>query len=119
MTTLQRIEAAKGNPEALYAIAVELATMNEKTERQTWLTPSCKAWEKEMGAGTFPYGKAGKALAGLYRANWSPEEIGKRLGFYIRALRRDGDLRYLSLPKFAEQFGTFDPNEPAFEEEQW
>ena len=115
MTVLDRIEAAKGDPDLLYAIAKELASLSDRPERQTWLTPSMKAWEAEMGKGTFPFGKAGKAFIALHRAGWSPEDIGGRLGFYLRSLKREGSVRYLSLPKFVETFGEWNPDEPAFD----
>lgn len=87
------------------------------SEREaSWLGPSAQAWEGVMGAGTFPYAKAGRFLAPLYRANWEPSVIGERLGYYLRDLRRRGEVKYLSLPRFVETFNEWDPRELAFDE---
>ena len=102
---------AKGDVNALAELATTLLDTLEGNARTTWLTPSALAWELEMGAGTFPYGKAGKALVGLHKAGWDSNVIGERLGFYLRTQKREGAIRFLSIPRFVETFSQWDPHE--------
>ena len=89
----------------------------EPTEaKPTWLTPIAEAYEVEMGKGTAPYGQMAKALRPLVDGGWSPEEVARRLGFYLRNLRRADELKYLSLPRFRATFADHDPSTPAFDE---
>jgi hypothetical protein len=132
-TLKAEVESAKGDAEALYRVATELLGVlrfmghapSEKAMKRpvveqakaTWLTPVAAAWDKEMGDGTFPFGPAAKALAPLYRKGQSPDEIGKRLGYYLRSLSRRNELKFYSLPKFASTFNQWNPDDPAFSED--
>lgn len=82
---------------------------------ETWLTPACTAWESVMGVGSFQPGYAAKWLAPL-RAAYTDDEIGARLGYYLRSLKRSGETKYASYRRFAETVAQWDPNEPAFAE---
>jgi hypothetical protein len=53
-------------------------------DRETWLTPIGAAWESVNGAGSFPYGQAARELAPLRKAGLSPDEIGRRLEWYLK-----------------------------------
>jgi hypothetical protein len=67
-----------------------------KPERFTWLTPYVGPWEKRFGAGSFPFGKAAKALCPF--KGRPPEEERDRLDRYLEAT----DAKYASLHRFAE-----------------
>lgn len=87
------------------------------SEREaSWLGPIAAAYEKEMGAGTFPYGKAARFLAPLFKAGWTPEVMAERVAYYIRSLKREGKLTYLSFPRLVELWAAYDPRELAFDE---
>lgn len=84
--------------------------------KASWLTPMAEVYEAEMGAGTFPYGRAAPEMKKLVDAGWSPEEVARRLAYYLRGLRRKDEMRYLSLPRFRTTFAEHNPDQPAFEE---
>lgn len=67
----------------------------------TWLTPICDVYERYFGAGSFPYGKAGRTLKPLHERGHSGENIAARLDRYIEQL---DNVRYFSLAKFRETF---------------
>lgn len=50
----------------------------------TWLTPAGTAWEAVNGPGSFPYGQAAKELKAIRDAGIDPEEIGRRMAWYLR-----------------------------------
>lgn len=56
----------------------------EAAPRVTWLTPIGEAWDRENGAGSFPYGQAAKELKPLRDAGHSPEAIARYLGWYLK-----------------------------------
>ena len=85
--------------------------------KPTWLTPIAEAYEAEMEKGTFPYGLAAKTLRPLVDAGWSPDEVARRLSYYLRDLRRKDEVQYLSLPRFKSTFASWDPSTPAFRDE--
>lgn len=84
--------------------------------KATWLTPIAEAYEAQMGAGTFLYGKAAPDMKKLVDAGWSPEEIARRLGYYLRKLERADEIRFLSFPRFRSTFADHNPDQPAFDE---
>ena len=125
---LDRVLAAKGDAEALFNLAVQMSGVithyDDKASpkkrkvaevRETWLTAACDAYEAEMGKGSFRFGPAAAALAALKESH-TPEEIGKRLGYYVRSCKRKGETRFMSLPRFAQTFGEWDGESPAFDE---
>ena len=81
----------------------------------TWLTPAKTAWESVMGAGSFQCGHAAKYLAPL-RAAYTDEEIGARIGYYVRSLKRSGETKYASYRRFAETVAEWDPHALACED---
>ena len=91
----------------------------EALPKVTWLTPIGAAWEALYGVGSFPYPQAARELAPLQKAGLTPEEIARRLGFYLankgsetvldpEALKR----RHFtpSLKDFRQRHGQFDPS---------
>lgn len=58
-----------------------------------------------MGKGSFPFGRAGKALLPL-KPHYTPEDIAAHLGEYLDALN---DPQYLSLNRFVETFARWEP----------
>lgn len=101
----------------LIALAAVKELERRDKARTTWLTPISDAYDAEMGAGTFPFGQGAKALSGLYRAGHAPETIAGHLGMYLRSLKRRGEVKYLSLPRFAQTFNEWNPDEPAFDDD--
>lgn len=87
-----------------------------ETVRESWLTPAQQAWEAVMGVGSFSYGMAAKWLAPL-REGYTDEQIGTRLGYYLRSHKREGKMQYVSLKRFAETIGAYAPDELAFPED--
>lgn len=75
--------------------------------RPTWLTPARDAWEAKNGAGSFPFGRAAKALAGLLEAGHTPGRIGRHLYWYLH----ETDPRFAKLEHFAQTFAQHDPDE--------
>lgn len=71
--------------------------------RPSWLVPSSVVWEKHKGAGTFPWGKAGKQLKPLNDAGHSGERIASNLDRYIPKAGK-----FVSLARFAETFSDHD-----------
>ena len=55
----------------------------ESAPRATWLTPIGAAWEARYAAGSFDYGQAARECGALTKAGHSPEEIAKRLAWYL------------------------------------
>jgi hypothetical protein len=86
--------------------------------RATWITPIAEAWDKEMGAGSFPYGQALKPLAQLRKAGNTEAEIALRIGYYCRHMQRANEVQFMSIPNFAKTFKTWNPREPAFAEDE-
>ena len=82
------------------------------------MTPLAEAWEAEQGEGSFPFGRAAKALKPLVDAHGGAE-VAKRLGYWLRSLRRRNELKYLdtSCGKFAATWSEWDPDAPAFPED--
>ena len=95
--------------------AIARATDPVQEAKETWLTPAKDGWESVMGVGSFAYGQAARYLAPL-REGYSDEEIGARIGFYLRQLKRNDELKYASYRRFAETIGAYDPTELAFDE---
>jgi hypothetical protein len=91
---------------------------NDGVARATWLTPIAEAWDKEMGAGSFPYGQALKPLAQLRKAGNTEAEIALRIGYYCRHMQRANEVQFMSIPNFAKTFKTWNPREPAFSDEE-
>lgn len=119
----------RGDPEEMVRVIRVLWGFVEMTKRPTrkprvqreepkatWMTTIAEAYEAQMGAGTFPYGKAAPEMKKLVDAGWSPEEVSRRLAFYLRRLERADDIRFLSFPRFRMTFKDHDPSTPAFEE---
>jgi hypothetical protein len=73
----------------------------------SWLDPIAAAYERDMGAGSFPWGKAGKALLPLSKHH-PPAVIAAHLATYIGLL---DDPKFLSFQKFAETFGEWAPRD--------
>jgi hypothetical protein len=90
----------------------------ESIPRATWLTPIAEAWDKEMGAGSFPYGQAFKPLSQLRKAGNTEAEIALRIGYYCRHMQRANEVQFMSIPNFAKTFKTWNPREPAFSDEE-
>ena len=137
----QRIEAARGDADALYRLATELSGVvrflaasaprtvrrsslpsgvasggDDTVPRATWLTPILEVWEKERG-GVFP--PAGmKPFAQLRKKGHTEHEIAKRLGYYLRSQARAGQERFDNVVKFASQFNLYDPDQPAWPDEE-
>jgi hypothetical protein len=86
--------------------------------KATWLTPIAEAWDKEMGAGSFPYGQALKPLSQLRKAGNPDAEIALRIGYYCRHMQRANEVQFMSIPNFAKTFKTWNPREPAFAEDE-
>lgn len=85
-----------------------------------WLHPIGAAWEARYEPGSFPWGQAGAQLKPLIKAGHAPEEIARRLSWYLEnkgseevldpeTLRR----RHFepSLKSFRQRFGKFNPSE--------
>lgn len=70
-----------------------------------------------MGAGSFPLGQALKPLAQLRKKN-TEHEIAKRIGYYCRDAIRRNEVKFMSIPKFAATFKTWDSDSPAFGEDE-
>lgn len=121
MSKLEELRAAmeQGDTRKVELIALAAVKELERRENKTWLAPIAAAYEEEMGAGSFHtlYGRAGKALAGLYKAGNTPEDIARRLGYCIRTMRRNGEMRFFSLERFSASYNDFNPDEPAFDDE--
>ena len=79
-------------------------TTTARTAPPSWLGHVCDVYERHYGAGSFPYGKAGKTLKPLHDAGHSGEEIASRFDRYCERL---DDIKYLSLAKFKESFAAF------------
>lgn len=128
--TYDEVEAVitRGDPDELVRVIRTLWGYVEMTKkprkprvqreepRATWMTPIADAYEAQMGAGTFPYGKAAPEMKKLVDAGWSPEEVARRLSYYLRKLERADEIRFLSFPRFRMTFKDNDPSTPAFEE---
>lgn len=84
--------------------------------KPTWLTPIAEAYEAEMGAGTFLYGKAAPHMKALVDGGWSTEEIARRLRYYLRKKERADEIRFASFQNFRATFKDHDPTQPAFDE---
>lgn len=95
--------------------AITKATDPAQEAKETWLTPAKEGWESVMGVGSFAYGQAARYLAPL-REGYSDAEIGARLAFYCRNLKRNDELKYASYRRFAETIGAHNPHELAFDE---
>lgn len=80
--------------------------MTSGGKRETWLTAPSEEWAKRFGAGTFPFGIAGRAFKPLAAAGHSSETIARHLARYLDATNP----QYLSLPKFAQTFASWGPN---------
>ena len=93
-------------------------THGDVAVRATWLTPIAEAYEKEMGAGSFPYGQALKPLSQLRKAGNTEAEIALRIGYYCRHMQRANEVQFMSIPNFAKTFKTWNPREPAFAEDE-
>lgn len=85
-----------------------------------WLAPIGAAWEARYDKGSFPYGQAAGLLKPLTDAGHSPDEIARRLAWYLEnkgseAVLNPADLarRHFapSLKDFRQRFGKFDPSE--------
>jgi hypothetical protein len=90
----------------------------DDSKRETWLTAPSLAWDAINGAGSFPFGKAAKALAPLHKAGVAPEKIAAHLTFYLEMY---GDIKgHLKAPE-DRGWGGFKPNLAHFAEtfEQW
>lgn len=90
----------------------EEATEKKKTpapasRRETWLTPFLDLWARKTGGGQLPPGKAGKYLAPLVKIHGVP-----KVGTYLSCYLDRTDHQYLSLPRFSETFGSYDPDKP-------
>lgn len=84
-------------------------TTTARTAPPAWLSVVCDVYERHYGAGSFPYGQAGKVLKPLRDAGYSAEEIAARFDRYASRL---DDIRYLSLPKFRQTFGAYAQDGP-------
>lgn len=84
----------------------------------TWVTPVAEAWEREMGAGSFPFGRAVKALKPLVDAHGGAE-VAKRVGYWVRTHRRRNELKFLDLScaRFAATWDEWDPDAEAWPED--
>lgn len=82
----------------------EAETTTTALRAPSWLGPICDVYERHYGAGSFPYGQAGKTLKPLRDAGHSAEEIAARLDRYCGRL---DDIKYFSLAKFKQTFGAF------------
>ena len=87
--------------------------------RETWLTPVGAAWEARYDAGSFDYRQAAGTLAPLVKAGHSPEEIARRLAWYLDNRGSESTLgpeerrrRHFTpnLRDFRQRFGQFDPS---------
>ncbi|HEV8448558.1 MAG TPA: hypothetical protein VGQ44_17130 [Gemmatimonadaceae bacterium] len=73
--------------------------------RESWLTPTCAAWESKYGPGSFAgvAGQAAKALAPLRKAGHTDSELGEHLEVYLDRT----EPRFVSLARFAQTFGEW------------
>lgn len=119
MTKLQELRDAIAVDDYPKIALIALAAVKEleRINRSTWLTPIAEAYDAEMGKGSFPFGQGAKLLAPLYKAGNPPETIAAHLGFYLRTLRRNNEVKFLSLSRFAQTFNEYSPDEPAFDDE--
>lgn len=87
--------------------------------RVSWLTPIGAAWEARYDKGSFPYGQAAREFASLTAAGHSPDEIARRLAWYLENRGSETVLppdqlarRHFtpSLRDFRLRFGQFDPS---------
>lgn len=74
-----------------------------RTARESWLLPIGAVWERHKGAGTFPWGKAGRLLKPLHEAGKTGDEIAANLDRYIPVAGK-----YVNFARFAETFGDYD-----------
>jgi len=114
---LQRPQPVKRRPGYAGQVRDDVGLGGGEVPRATWLTPIEEAYEKEMGAGSFPLGSALKPLAQLRKKGNTEHEIARRLGYYVRHLVRANETQYASIPHFAKTFATWDPAKPAFDDE--
>jgi len=88
----------------------------------TWLTPIGAAWERVNGPGSFPYAQAARELKPLVDAGIGPDEIARRLAWYLEnkgsasVLPPDQLARKAFTPSvrdFRLRHGQFDPSAPS------
>lgn len=93
-----------------------------KGERVTWLTPIGAAWEASNGPGSFPYPQAARELEPLTKAGITPDEIARRLAWYLENKGSESVLppdqlarKHFtpSLRDFRLRHGKFDPSAPS------
>lgn len=72
----------------------------------TWLAPCKAVWEEKFGAGSFPYGRAGRALKPLIEGA-DPEDIAAHLKVYLDKT----PTQFVSLERFAHTFAEWNPNQ--------
>lgn len=93
-----------------------------KGAKVTWLTPIGQAWESVYAAGSFPYGQAAGQLKPLVDAGHAPDEIARRLAWYLENKGSEAVLSpdrlaakhfTPSLRDFRLRFGAFDPSADA------
>lgn len=80
------------------------AASGSETPNVTWLTPISQTWEQQFGAGSFPWGMAGRSLKPL-RDHHPPDEIARHLARYLAETAPD----FVNLHKFAQTFGSWAP----------
>lgn len=81
--------------------------MPQGAEKASWLTPAMNEWNAVFGTGSFPFGKAARALQHIYNKGEgaSAETIGLHLQHYLSVT----PARFVSLPRFAETFAMWNP----------
>jgi len=72
-------------------------------ERETWLSPCARAWERRFGVGTFEskFGEAAKFLGPIHAGGATPSAIGIALGNYCDANKLN---RFMSIKHFAQHY---------------
>lgn len=72
----------------------------------TQLTAPSEVWHARFGAGSFPFGRAGRALKPLLDAGHTPELIAEHLAEYLDCTPP----RFASLERFVATFAEWKPN---------
>ena len=103
---------APPSPPAVPAVPKPKHRPSSPQPKQTWLTPMRDAWEATFGAGSFVFGIAAKSLKPLVDGGLSPDDVGKRLGAYLGHLSDQGELKFASLPRFAQVHGQYANGKP-------
>lgn len=75
-----------------------------------WLAPSKAVWEERFGKGSFPYGRAGRALKPLLDGA-DPEQIAAHLKRYLDKTNP----QFVSLERFAITFAEWNPLQTEFD----